>query len=168
MHPSAYSCEQDFFSCFWPHIRSQAKECMCDSRSQITHLPLAPVSRRSPSITSSPVLLNQSVPRPESDRRNNTLTASSFYADTHSFLSHPSLPRTRSKYGMSLLSVTSLIPFTRFQNRRTKWKRKFTNELESAAHQYYNSLGLADTRPLVVGDRLWLFTPSLVRNAHHD
>ncbi|CAH1241803.1 BARHL1 [Branchiostoma lanceolatum] len=29
-----------------------------------------------------------------------------------------------------------------FQNRRTKWKRKFTNDLELMAHQHYASMGL--------------------------
>jgi len=45
-----------------------------------------------------------------------------------------------------------------FQNRRTKWKRKFSSELESIAHRYYQSLGVTDARPMVVGDRLWLFS----------
>ncbi|KAI8483796.1 hypothetical protein Bbelb_026810 [Branchiostoma belcheri] len=32
-----------------------------------------------------------------------------------------------------------------FQNRRTKWKRKFTNDLELMAHQHYASMGLYNT-----------------------
>ncbi|XP_063886731.1 homeobox protein MSH-C-like [Scylla paramamosain] len=44
-----------------------------------------------------------------------------------------------------------------FQNRRTKWKRKYTNDLEVMAQQYYSALGLLSHRPMVVGDRLWLF-----------
>ncbi|ODM97366.1 Homeobox protein HMX2 [Orchesella cincta] len=44
-----------------------------------------------------------------------------------------------------------------FQNRRTKWKRKYTSELEIAAQQYYSAMGLASPRPMVLGDRLWLF-----------
>ena len=42
-----------------------------------------------------------------------------------------------------------------FQNRRTKWKRKYTNELELMAQQYYANLGLFGPRPMFVGDRLW-------------
>ena len=42
-----------------------------------------------------------------------------------------------------------------FQNRRTKWKRKYTNELELLAQQYYSNLGLFAPRPMFVGDRLW-------------
>ncbi|KAK7080524.1 hypothetical protein SK128_009253 [Halocaridina rubra] len=44
-----------------------------------------------------------------------------------------------------------------FQNRRTKWKRKYTNDLELMAQQYYSALGILSPRPMVVGDRLWLF-----------
>lgn len=44
-----------------------------------------------------------------------------------------------------------------FQNRRTKWKRKYTSELELAAQQYYSAMGLVSPRPMVLGDRLWLF-----------
>lgn len=54
-----------------------------------------------------------------------------------------------------------------FQNRRTKFKRKYTAEVESLASHYYSSLGIGNfTRPMVVGDRLWLFSqpqyPSLM------
>lgn len=42
-----------------------------------------------------------------------------------------------------------------FQNRRTKWKRKYTNDLELVAQQYYSALGVAAPRPLFLGDRLW-------------
>ena len=42
-----------------------------------------------------------------------------------------------------------------FQNRRTKWKRKYTNDLEMLAQQYYQSLGILAPRPLFIGDRLW-------------
>ena len=42
-----------------------------------------------------------------------------------------------------------------FQNRRTKWKRKYTNDLELLAQQYYSSLGNMAPRPMVLGDRLW-------------
>ncbi|XP_055337898.1 barH-like 1 homeobox protein [Paramacrobiotus metropolitanus] len=44
-----------------------------------------------------------------------------------------------------------------YQNRRTKWKRKFANDLESMAQQYYSSLGLSGSRPMLIGDRLWIF-----------
>ncbi|XP_059485233.1 homeobox protein MSX-3 [Neocloeon triangulifer] len=44
-----------------------------------------------------------------------------------------------------------------FQNRRTKWKRKYTNDLELVAQQYYTALGVAAPRPLFLGDRLWFF-----------
>ncbi|CAH2084030.1 unnamed protein product [Euphydryas editha] len=44
-----------------------------------------------------------------------------------------------------------------FQNRRTKWKRKYTNDVEILAQQYYNSLGIVSPRPMFVGDRLWIF-----------
>ncbi|CAF4922680.1 homeobox protein ceh-30-like [Pieris napi] len=44
-----------------------------------------------------------------------------------------------------------------FQNRRTKWKRKYTNEVEIFAQQYYSSLGIVTPRPMFVGDRLWIF-----------
>ena len=42
-----------------------------------------------------------------------------------------------------------------FQNRRTKWKRKYTNDLELVAQQYYSSLGVLAPRPMFLGDRLW-------------
>ncbi|BES97952.1 Homeobox domain [Nesidiocoris tenuis] len=44
-----------------------------------------------------------------------------------------------------------------FQNRRTKWKRKYTNDLEILAQQYYSNLGMAAPRPIFIGDRLWFF-----------
>lgn len=44
-----------------------------------------------------------------------------------------------------------------FQNRRTKWKRKYTNDLELLAHQYYSTMGTLAPRPMILGDRLWLF-----------
>ncbi|GBP37229.1 BarH-like 1 homeobox protein [Eumeta japonica] len=44
-----------------------------------------------------------------------------------------------------------------FQNRRTKWKRKYTNDVEILAQQYYSSLGIVAPRPIFVGDRLWVF-----------
>lgn len=44
-----------------------------------------------------------------------------------------------------------------FQNRRTKWKRKYTNDVELLAQQYYSSLGIVAPRPMFVGDRLWVF-----------
>nr|CAD7444904.1 unnamed protein product [Timema bartmani] len=44
-----------------------------------------------------------------------------------------------------------------FQNRRTKWKRKYTNDLELLAQQYYSSMGVMAPRPIFVGDRLWFF-----------
>ena len=50
-----------------------------------------------------------------------------------------------------------------FQNRRTKWKRKYTADVESLASHYYSQLGIGNlARPMVVGDKLWLFsqTPS--------
>ncbi|KFM70588.1 Homeobox protein B-H1, partial [Stegodyphus mimosarum] len=44
-----------------------------------------------------------------------------------------------------------------FQNRRTKWKRKYSTDLEVLAQHYYQSMGLYAARPMVIGDRLWLF-----------
>uniref|UniRef100_A0A1Y1NH15 Homeobox domain-containing protein n=1 Tax=Photinus pyralis TaxID=7054 RepID=A0A1Y1NH15_PHOPY len=44
-----------------------------------------------------------------------------------------------------------------FQNRRTKWKRKYTNDVELLAQQYYNSMGFFVPRPIFLGDRLWFF-----------
>ncbi|GBL88190.1 Homeobox protein GBX-2 [Araneus ventricosus] len=56
-----------------------------------------------------------------------------------------------------------------FQNRRTKWKRKYSTDLESLAQHYYQSMGLYAARPMVIGDRLWLFnyppeSPALMPN----
>ncbi|XP_075166410.1 lateral muscles scarcer [Haematobia irritans] len=46
-----------------------------------------------------------------------------------------------------------------FQNRRTKWKRKYTADVETLASHYYAQLGIGGlARPMVVGDRLWLFS----------
>ena len=36
-----------------------------------------------------------------------------------------------------------------FQNRRTKWKRKFTNHLDIIAHQHYLRLGMSGTPCLI-------------------
>ncbi|KAJ8687241.1 hypothetical protein QAD02_023035 [Eretmocerus hayati] len=47
-----------------------------------------------------------------------------------------------------------------FQNRRTKWKRKYTNDVELLAQQYYSSLGIHAPRPIFIGDRLWFFNYS--------
>ncbi|XP_031639665.1 ventral anterior homeobox 2-like, partial [Contarinia nasturtii] len=48
-----------------------------------------------------------------------------------------------------------------FQNRRTKWKRKYTSDVETLASQYYAHIGIGGiARPMVVGDRLWLFSQS--------
>ncbi|XP_055533579.1 ventral anterior homeobox 1a [Wyeomyia smithii] len=48
-----------------------------------------------------------------------------------------------------------------FQNRRTKWKRKYTADVEQLASHYYSQLGIGNyARPMVVGDRLWLFSQS--------
>ncbi|XP_058828220.1 homeobox protein HMX3 [Topomyia yanbarensis] len=48
-----------------------------------------------------------------------------------------------------------------FQNRRTKWKRKYTSDVEQLASHYYSQLGIGNfARPMVVGDRLWLFSQS--------
>nr|XP_008195161.2 PREDICTED: homeobox protein ceh-30 isoform X1 [Tribolium castaneum] len=44
-----------------------------------------------------------------------------------------------------------------FQNRRTKWKRKYTNDVELLAQQYYTSMGILTPRPIFLGDRLWFF-----------
>ncbi|XP_022912068.2 homeobox protein ceh-19-like isoform X1 [Onthophagus taurus] len=44
-----------------------------------------------------------------------------------------------------------------FQNRRTKWKRKYTNDIELLAQQYYSSMGILAPRPIFLGDRLWFF-----------
>ncbi|RZC36240.1 Homeobox domain containing protein, partial [Asbolus verrucosus] len=41
-----------------------------------------------------------------------------------------------------------------FQNRRTKWKRKYTNDVELLAQQYYTSMGILTPRPIFLGDRL--------------
>ncbi|CAG5097897.1 Similar to BARHL1: BarH-like 1 homeobox protein (Homo sapiens) [Cotesia congregata] len=46
-----------------------------------------------------------------------------------------------------------------FQNRRTKWKRKYTNDVELFAQQYYSSLGIPAPRPIFVGDRLFFNYP---------
>merc|ERR1712215_291312 len=45
-------------------------------------------------------------------------------------------------------------------NRRTKWNRKYTNDLELVAQQYYSTLGVLAPRPMFLGDRLWLFGPN--------
>ncbi|XP_063698118.1 homeobox protein B-H2-like [Culicoides brevitarsis] len=45
-----------------------------------------------------------------------------------------------------------------FQNRRTKWKRKYTSDVENLASHYYSQLGIGFARPMVVGDRLWVFS----------
>lgn len=47
---------------------------------------------------------------------------------------------------------------------RTKWKRKYTSDVETLASQYYAQIGIGGiARPMVVGDRLWLFsqTPNM-------
>ncbi|KAK3928681.1 Homeobox protein ceh-19, partial [Frankliniella fusca] len=44
-----------------------------------------------------------------------------------------------------------------FQNRRTKWKRKYTSDLELLAQQYCSQLGVTAARPMFLGDRLWFF-----------
>ncbi|XP_076066178.1 uncharacterized protein LOC143039814 [Oratosquilla oratoria] len=54
-----------------------------------------------------------------------------------------------------------------FQNRRTKWKRKYTNDLELMAQQYYSALGLVAPRPMVIGDRLWLFNYNMGHPNQH-
>ncbi|CAG9134213.1 unnamed protein product [Plutella xylostella] len=56
-----------------------------------------------------------------------------------------------------------------FQNRRTKWKRKYTNDVELLAQQYYSSLGIVTPRPMFVGDRLWIFNcPSRIPPAQQQ
>ncbi|GLV39660.1 RabX1 [Carabus blaptoides fortunei] len=45
-----------------------------------------------------------------------------------------------------------------FQNRRTKWKRKYTNDVELLAQQYYSSMGIMAPRPIFIGDRLCHFS----------
>lgn len=52
-----------------------------------------------------------------------------------------------------------------FQNRRTKWKRKYTNDVELLAQQYYSSLGIPAPRPIFVGDRLWYKSIDISKNA---
>ncbi|KAJ8923912.1 hypothetical protein NQ315_006688, partial [Exocentrus adspersus] len=42
-----------------------------------------------------------------------------------------------------------------FQNRRTKWKRKYTNDIELLAQQYYSSMGILTPRPIFLGDRFF-------------
>ncbi|XP_023717580.2 homeobox protein ceh-30 [Cryptotermes secundus] len=54
-----------------------------------------------------------------------------------------------------------------FQNRRTKWKRKYTNDLELLAQQYYNSIGVMAPRPIFLGDRLWFFNYPHTGPQHH-
>ncbi|CAM1308100.1 Uncharacterised protein g4763 [Pycnogonum litorale] len=44
-----------------------------------------------------------------------------------------------------------------FQNRRTKWKRRYTNDVELMAQQYYSSIGVCGSRSMFIGDRLWVF-----------
>ncbi|RWS31180.1 BarH-like 1 homeobox protein [Leptotrombidium deliense] len=44
-----------------------------------------------------------------------------------------------------------------FQNRRTKWKRKITNDVESIAQRFCSSIGIPTARPMIIGDKLWLF-----------
>ncbi|XP_068894010.1 barH-like 1 homeobox protein isoform X2 [Tenebrio molitor] len=46
-----------------------------------------------------------------------------------------------------------------FQNRRTKWKRKYTNDVELLAQQYYTSMGILTPRPIFLGDRLFFNYP---------
>lgn len=54
-----------------------------------------------------------------------------------------------------------------FQNRRTKFKRKYTSDVETLAAQYYSQIGIGGmARPMVVGDRLWLF--SQTPNGQHQ
>ncbi len=43
---------------------------------------------------------------------------------------------------------------------------KYTSELELAAQQYYSALGLVSSRPMVLGDRLWLFNGSFPQHPH--
>ncbi|XP_077298532.1 uncharacterized protein LOC143919854 [Arctopsyche grandis] len=54
-----------------------------------------------------------------------------------------------------------------FQNRRTKWKRKYTNDVELLAQQYYSSMGVLAPRPMFLGDRLWIFNcPNQLQIGH--
>lgn len=47
----------------------------------------------------------------------------------------------------------------KFPKIRTKFKRKYTSDVETLASHYYSSLGIGGiARPMVVGDRLWLFS----------
>lgn len=56
-----------------------------------------------------------------------------------------------------------------FQNRRTKWKRKYTADVELIASHYYSQLGIGSiARPMVIGDRLWLFNQNPVNSSHSD
>ncbi|XP_011494450.1 PREDICTED: homeobox protein ceh-1 isoform X2 [Ceratosolen solmsi marchali] len=55
------------------------------------------------------------------------------------------------------LQLSKALKLTETQNRRTKWKRKYTNDVELLAQQYYSSLGIHAPRPIFVGDRLWFF-----------
>ena len=59
-------------------------------------------------------------------------------------------------YSTNIIFMNSLFQIKIwFQNRRTKWKRKYTNDLELVAQQYYSTLGVLAPRPMFLGDRLW-------------
>ncbi|GLH00875.1 Homeobox protein B-H1 [Gryllus bimaculatus] len=55
------------------------------------------------------------------------------------------------------LQLSRALRLTETQNRRTKWKRRYTGELELAAQRYCAAVGAAAARPIFVGDRLWFF-----------
>ncbi|EEB11470.1 nk homeobox protein, putative [Pediculus humanus corporis] len=69
---------------------------------------------------------------------------------------------------MHKLTVQNVVIKIWFQNRRTKWKRKYTNDVEILAQQYYSSLGSFAPRPMFLGDRLWLFNYQSNPYHHHS